>query len=190
MSPVRDHAAAFWRSTTPLSLFHSKAPHSRQHFPLSIKTLRSSRNNTTWGKFVGPHTIRSRPKVGVLCLSILSGGGGVSGGGSGVSVRARGLCDISRLPIWLGEWTRSNYSCSYCLINLPVSLLHPHTPTLYLPLFFFILFSKRWWKKVCMSKRMCVLRVAGHQEDKTHTQKIFFFKGNQIFPINQFVWLQ
>lgn len=100
---------------------------------VNIKKLHSSRNNTTWGKFVGPHTIRPGLKVGVLCLTILSGGGGVSGGGSGVSVRARGLCDISRLPIWLGEWTPSNYSCSYCLINLPVSLLHPPVPlTLYL----------------------------------------------------------
>lgn len=152
MSRVRNHAAAFWRSTTPLSLFHPKAPpHSRQHFPLSIKTLRSSRNNTTWGKFVGPHTIRSRPKVGVLCLSILGGGGGVSGGGSGVSVRARGLCDISRLPIWLGEWTRSNYSCSYCLINLPVSLLHP-TPSHYI--FFHSLLQKEVDKSVCV--RVCV----------------------------------
>lgn len=148
VSRVRNHAAAFWRSTTPLSLFHPKAPpHSRQHFPLSIRTLRSSRNNTTWGKSVGPHTIRSRPKVGVLCLSILGGGGGLSGGGSGVSVRARGLCDISRLPIWLGEWTRSNYSCSYCLINLPVSLLHP-TPSHYI--FFHSLLQKEVDKSVCV----------------------------------------
>lgn len=82
------------------------------------------------GQSVGPHTIRATLNVGVLPLR----GGeecacahmwvGWRGGG-GVSVRARGLCDISRLPIWLGEWTPSNYSCSYCLINLPVSLLHP-----------------------------------------------------------------
>lgn len=112
---------------------------------VNIKKLYSSRNNTTWGKFVGPHTIRPGLKVGVLCLTILSGGGGVSGGGSGVSVRARGLCDISRLPIWLGEWTPSNYSCSYCLINLPVSLLHPpFTPH---TISFFILFCKRRWGK-------------------------------------------
>lgn len=112
---------------------------------VNIKKLHSSRNNTTWGKFVGPHTIRPGLKVGVLCLTILSGGGGVSGGGSGVSVRARGLCDISRLPIWLGEWTPSNYSCSYCLINLPVSLLHPRPPSHYI--FFHSLLQKEVGKK-------------------------------------------
>lgn len=69
------------------------------------------------------HTIRSLLKVRVLCLPSLSWDVCVCG--VGVSVRARGLCDISRLPIWLGEWTPSNYSCSYCLINLPVSLPHP-----------------------------------------------------------------
>lgn len=62
-------------------------------------------------------------------------------GGGGISVRARGLCDISRLPIWLGEWTPSNYSCSYCLINLPVSLLDDPTPLPPSPrtLFFFLI---------------------------------------------------
>lgn len=32
--------------------------------------------------------------------------------GRGLAVRARGLCDISRLPIRRGEWTQSNYCCS------------------------------------------------------------------------------
>lgn len=43
-------------------------------------------------------------------------------GEGGAPVRARGLCDISRLPIRRGEWTQSNYCCSYCLINLSLSL--------------------------------------------------------------------
>lgn len=53
------------------------------------------------------------------------------GGGGGGAVRARGLCDISRLPIRRGEWTQSNYYCSYCLINLSLSLslsLSPLSP--------------------------------------------------------------
>lgn len=88
------------------------------------------------------HTIRPKLKVGVFCLPSLSWGVG----GVGVSVRAQGLCDISRLPIWLGEWTPSNYSCSYCLINLPVSLLHPTPPppdTHYLFFFHYLLQRSR-----------------------------------------------
>lgn len=38
-----------------------------------------------------------------------------------VFVRARGLGDISRLPIRCRQWTRSNYCCSYRLINLSLS---------------------------------------------------------------------
>lgn len=66
-------------------------------------------------------------------------------GGGGISVRARGLCDISRLPIWLVEWTPSNYSCSYCLINLPVSLLDDPLPLPPPPrtIFFFFFFKSR-----------------------------------------------
>lgn len=104
----------------------------------------------------------------------------VGGGGSGVSVRARGLCDISRLPIWLGEWTRSNYSCSYCLINLPVSLLRPHPLTLYL-----FSFSPA---KEGGSKCVRVSRVARHQKTQTHTRKkkIKFLKRMESSSVNGF----
>lgn len=79
-------------------------------------------------------------------------------GGSGVSVRARGLCDISRLPIWLGEWTPSNYSCSYCLINLPVSLLHATLPTPPHTIFFHSLLQRS------RGKRKKKYWVAGHHK--------------------------
>lgn len=71
-------------------------------------------------------------------------------GGGGISVRARGLCDISRLPIWLGEWTPSNYSCSYCLINLPVSLLDdpPPLPPPLRTIFFLIPFLQKNTQKL------------------------------------------
>lgn len=85
------------------------------------------------GISVGPHTIRSQAKGwGSLAPHFKK-----RDGGSGVFVKARGLCDISRLPIWLGEWTPSNYSCSYCLINLPVSLLQPppHNSLSFFPFF-------------------------------------------------------
>lgn len=36
--------------------------------------LSSYRNNTTWGKLFGPHTIIHRLKVGVVCFPIPSGG--------------------------------------------------------------------------------------------------------------------
>lgn len=43
-------------------------------------------------------------------------------------VRARGLGDISRLPIRRGQWTQSNYCCSHSLINLSLSLSQSFTP--------------------------------------------------------------
>lgn len=93
-------------------------------FHLSIFTCQDPSGIIPHGEISWPHTISAVLEVGVRSEM------GVEVE-RGLSVRARGLCDISRLPIWLGEWTPSNYSCSYCLINLPVSLLHPqHTLTI------------------------------------------------------------
>lgn len=98
--------------------------------PLPLVTTLSE-GPSEGGKKKRKHTLRSplaRTPLG-LCWRLESSDSPVRvrlcACGVGVSVRARGLCDISRLPIWLGEWTPSNYSFSYCLINLPVSLLHP-----------------------------------------------------------------
>lgn len=97
------------------------------NIPFQYKESRRLQEKYHMGKSVDPHIIRPALRVGVLvpqlsvsvCVSVCArkcvGGWW----------RGCGLCDISRLPIWLGEWTPSNYSCSYCLINLFVSLPHP-----------------------------------------------------------------
>lgn len=104
---------------------------------VNIQKPSSYRNNTTWGNQLAHTPLSLGWRLGCPASPVWDGGWG----GSGVSVRTRGLCDISRLPIWLGEWTPSNYSCSYCLINLPVSPLHPSPQTHALS--FSILFCKR-----------------------------------------------
>ncbi len=83
------------------------------------RKLDSSRNNVMRGKILSPHNIRMKLSIGVTLSPHHSG---PCDGERGGAVRARGLCDISRLPIRRREWTQSNYCCSYCLINLSLSL--------------------------------------------------------------------
>lgn len=125
-----------WRWTIPLSFSSPYNTLQTAVSPVNIQRPSSYRNNTTWGNQLAHTPLGLGWRLGCSASPLWVGWWG----GGGVSVRARGLCDISRLPIWLGEWTPSNYSCSYCLINLPVSLLHPLSPTHALS--FFVLFCK------------------------------------------------
>lgn len=104
-------------------------------------------------------------------------------GGGGISVRARGLCDISRLPIWLVEWTPSNYSCSYCLINLPVSLLDdppPLPPPPHTIFFFFFPFLQKNTQKLS----------DGTLENTTEIPLKTIGSGSTACPQKKMAWLQ
>lgn len=86
------------------------------HCPSSARSWR----NSVMRQEQREPTRRRRRRAEEHCVKRWRGWGGGFVVGV-VFVRARGLGDISRLPIRRRQWTRSNYCCSYRLINLPLS---------------------------------------------------------------------